>query len=706
MQSNSNIVAYMKIRAFILIFLLLPLTSFSKSIYVEDDVSFLRVFNKLGLPLPPGDWRIDWQNDFDFCNPNDRARCAGTDGRALVLSNQSPNESPFYAVVVRHTNRGVNNWSVGHCYSRNHHSFFDNHGTRESMTFNKCSLGEYFSPGRSLSSSHWWWAPLKAGTDLIKPLDESAVGFEIVLQDNGMPRYQINVLVKSKFKGVTFSNAQLEEWKSRYVDYLASRLFNKKLNSEFAGLSIKAGEIVEAPSPLEAYFASKVQHEQLTTLTQSSSFEDKEPKPHANFFDAEFWSSPVELDRQFTYSAIQRLGDDATHFIIDELTPIVAPASGNVVYLGQTKPDETGFVIHHGANVFSVISSKIPWNLRYGITLGDPVDRGQFLTSASFSQMAQSATVSWHLFRPKTKTKQFDEAWVRALFDSPALNTRFVSRTGTLIVRGADQLPSGAVLKLNDTVLKKEHLQDAALLVPEDTYSFYIIYGGLFKTTQISHLTTSSESTVVKNLRKSGDGQWVADERSDSSVRLESTQRIIKELLAEAGGGTAGKGVVAPEPMVAPSRNSSQEPTPSSRSNAVAKTPIPSDSPIKTQQDVPKPLPAQVSPDRTKNTLAAEKAKADKLAQEREQSKQLAAEKAAKAKANQQAAEKAKADRLVEEKRKAEQAAADKAKAQQIAQEKAKIKEKLDQLDSGQKKPKPKPDVSDLDDWLKNKSTK
>lgn len=213
----------------------------ASTIVAVDNFSSINLFRNVNMPLPPGDWKIEWENDFDFCNPENKTRCRA-DGRALILINKTQDESPFYALIVRHTKWPVRNWSAKHCYSRINNPYFDDHGTKENMLLNKCSRGWYrFGP--MFQSSHWWWSRIKDGTDKIIHPTGNTIQFEILLQNSGSPRYQIDLLISEKFNDEIFSTSQLVEWKSRYVDLLSHRLFGKKLDIQHLGLKLSGQNI-------------------------------------------------------------------------------------------------------------------------------------------------------------------------------------------------------------------------------------------------------------------------------------------------------------------------------------------------------------------------------------------------------------------------------------------------------------------------------
>jgi hypothetical protein len=104
--------------------LTLFVAGFGVSANANNFLTELKISSSETVPLPPGSWKLHWKNDFDFCRPENRAQCRDTDGRVLILTNQTPDNSPFQTIIVRHTNRRINNWNNNFCYSKTGNSFF------------------------------------------------------------------------------------------------------------------------------------------------------------------------------------------------------------------------------------------------------------------------------------------------------------------------------------------------------------------------------------------------------------------------------------------------------------------------------------------------------------------------------------------------------------------------------------------------------
>ena len=348
----------------------------------------------------------------------------------------------------------------------------------------------------------------------------------------------------------------------------------------------------------------------------------------------------------------------------------------------------------------------MPWNLRQGVTLGDTVERGQFLISGSLYPDKRESIVSWRLVRPIEKPNSIDSAWVKSLFQAPSINTRFISNLGSIrIYKG--QLPKDAELKINGEIVRVDLLDANALLLPAGYWPFNFVYGGFFKKNTESIVVSTVDHTVVKYFIKSSNGDIVVNDRLDRSLKLDSSKLIFADMnegrdMLESSNDTPNAQNIPPAKL---GSLKSSQPTADIKSNRSSqfnndnkKT---SSSNLPLQQKIQNNtdefgssegrLAAKPSINQTqseKNQAEKEAAKRSeqllleqkntekaKLAAARENSEKAAAEKAAKIQADKLAAEKVKAEKVRLEKEKSEKMAAEKAakiQADKLAVEKAK----------------------------------
>lgn len=195
------------------------------------------------FPLPPGQWKLEWKDDFDFCNP-ERSACNDGDGRAMTLRNYDAT-GLIHGIVIRHTNRAVRNWSTKFCYERKAVELHDFHGTQESWNLNKCSYGQAI--GRPLiRSDHWYWTRVRPG---LERFDWSKTYFlvQVVLQSSQKRRYQIDILIDRGSARELVGDPQLSAWKALYVDTLAESLFGAKAPTDLSVLALNATNVVGQP---------------------------------------------------------------------------------------------------------------------------------------------------------------------------------------------------------------------------------------------------------------------------------------------------------------------------------------------------------------------------------------------------------------------------------------------------------------------------
>jgi hypothetical protein len=206
----------------------------------------LRLSSREVLPLPPGSWKVAFKTDFNLCKPSDRARCRGTDGRALILQNLDP-ATPVRAIVIHHTNGTVRNWNTKFCYER-FSAYKDTHQTRENELTNKCSDG--WDMVNYPRGDHWWWEPLQPGFAELPPWRGFGVRFEVVLQEHNKRRFHVTLFVDRGGVGVTVPEKLLMTWKAAYVEALSAGLFR--------GVSLSNPEALAliAPQPYSELLAS------------------------------------------------------------------------------------------------------------------------------------------------------------------------------------------------------------------------------------------------------------------------------------------------------------------------------------------------------------------------------------------------------------------------------------------------------------------
>jgi hypothetical protein len=226
----------------------------------------LRLSSSEVLPLPPGSWKVAFKTDFNLCKPSDRARCRGTDGRAILLQNLDPS-MPVRAIVVRHTNRNVVNWRTSWCYDK-FSSYRDFHQTRDNDILNKCSHGYDTVLGYpfAMFRSDWWWDPLKPGFDELPPLQGFNVRFDILLQQNNKRRFQVELFVERGKVGSTIPDEVLMAWKAVYVEGLTAGLFR--------GVSTKDSDAYALSVPVSYSTASSENTEEKDTSTPGKMPED------------------------------------------------------------------------------------------------------------------------------------------------------------------------------------------------------------------------------------------------------------------------------------------------------------------------------------------------------------------------------------------------------------------------------------------------
>jgi hypothetical protein len=301
----------------------------------------------------------------------------------MILTNQAPESSPFQAIIIRHSNRNVNNWNAKDCYSKTANAYFDSHGTWESHLLNKCSFGNSMYGKGVFSSPSWWWSSIRQGTDKIPTSSTgNRTHLEVVLQSSGKRRYQFDIFMENEDGGTSISVEQVNAWKRRYVDALTASLFDGKPAAQMASLQLIDVPISSVSAAVSQNFDNPSgQHNALQKflMVAEPTFAELDLPP---FFSTNTWSSPIDVGRQLVMTPIKDLSSDDTVFILDNKVSVSSPANGRLVYKGEIQDVETSFVIDHGQGIFSIITLatlSLSWIVAASINdssgIGTPISR-------------------------------------------------------------------------------------------------------------------------------------------------------------------------------------------------------------------------------------------------------------------------------------------------------------------------------------------
>jgi hypothetical protein len=183
----------------------------------------VRVSDTEVVPLPPGDWHLNYKTELDLCAPTNHS--CKMSGRALVITNRATT-SAIRAVVIRHTNRRIANSRTDFCYKK-FSPYQDTHGTKQNQLLNLCSHGfrrnDYPRGGQS-----WWWLPIQKGLEnLEKPRVKRGglIHFEFLLQNVNQRRFYLDVWIESPADNPSLNFDTLMTWKKAYMEVLSSSVF-------------------------------------------------------------------------------------------------------------------------------------------------------------------------------------------------------------------------------------------------------------------------------------------------------------------------------------------------------------------------------------------------------------------------------------------------------------------------------------------------
>ncbi len=218
--------------------LIFSLPAYSQKVIEDSEgVSYLSISSRDNILLPKGKWEIKWVGNIDFCRPENRAQCRGTQGKAVALQNNEKN-NPVYSLLVRYTSSVISNWPGGICYTRST-LFTDFHETRANDLRNKCSSGWYITDPNQIHRG-WWWDMVKDGYSSLELKKQKQVMLEVMVQQNNKRRVHMDILSLDGL-AVKYDNGSGEEtleidrqvimdWKNKYVEIMGKKIFHNKID--------------------------------------------------------------------------------------------------------------------------------------------------------------------------------------------------------------------------------------------------------------------------------------------------------------------------------------------------------------------------------------------------------------------------------------------------------------------------------------------
>ncbi|MDO8767732.1 MAG: caspase family protein [Burkholderiaceae bacterium] len=243
------------------------------------------------------------------------------------------------------------------------------------------------------------------------------------------------------------------------------------------------------------------------------------------------WSWPAEFENQVIYIARSTGGDASSTILMKPLTPIVSPSDGIVLFSGSINEFEVGIVLAHSEGLFSVISSRYPWESSAANPLtGSAVIKGQTLAITKGGSL--EIPVKWTLLRVQddrlTRIRNLDQFTdssqanqvgfasraevLKSIFSGKEIDTKRLMNVGPVqfMVDKKISPKDGTVINLNKTEIPLSHLINDELLLTAGLHDIEIISGRIFKTKQTSTFDAVLGGTSMVSIEATRDRDVVA----------------------------------------------------------------------------------------------------------------------------------------------------------------------------------------------------
>lgn len=275
---------------------------------------------------------------------------------------------------------------------------------------------------------------------------------------------------------------------------------------------------------------------------------------------AQGWGLPITVDANGMVTTLKGTGDQAgLNLVLNANDLVTAPADGTLIYKGGFGSFQTGFILHHVDGLISLIYNTFEWEGTADIEVGQPVKKGQRLSTMRAGGPAQfKRLMNWDVhqlqaddfleLQKKLSHAQLNNSQMAHISET----VKWLQTTKQIDIKSALQLGSFELAKdfeLNKDVnaFTVQRLQNStsspiswqyAYLMPAGEYTFNITSGNFFKTErQIKTFMTGGDALThyVKKL-PNGDFVFGKHDVTTSAVtalaRATAAAQIIEVALA------------------------------------------------------------------------------------------------------------------------------------------------------------------------------
>jgi hypothetical protein len=262
---------------------------------------------------------------------------------------------------------------------------------------------------------------------------------------------------------------------------------------------------------------------------------------------AQGWGMPIKVDANGMVPTLKGTGDQAgLHLVLNANDLITAPADGTLIYKGGFGSFQTGFILHHVDGLISLIYNTFEWEGTADIEVGQPVKKGQRLSTMRAGGPAQfKRLLNWDVYQlqaddflelqKKLSHAQLNHSQMAHISET----VKWLQTTKQIDIKSALQLGSFELAKdfeLNKDVnaFTVQRLQNStsspiswqyAYLMPAGEYTFKITSGNFFKTErQIKTFMTAGDA-LTHYVKKLPNGDFVFGKHDVTTSAVNSLAR-------------------------------------------------------------------------------------------------------------------------------------------------------------------------------------
>ena len=348
---------------------------------------------------------------------------------------------------------------------------------------------------------------------------------------------------------------------------------------------------------------------------------------------AQGWGLPTSFDVNGMATTLKGTGDQTSlHLYLNEYAAVTAPADGTLIFKGSFGFFQTGFILHHGDGLISLIYNQFEWEKTADIEVGKTIRKGQLLsTMRTGGPRWNKRMLSWHVNQLNAEeilelNKKLSNVQLKnSQMEDISETIKWVQTKKPIDIKSALQLGSFELAKdfeFNKDInaFTVQRIQNSitapinweyAYLMPAGEYTFKITSGLFFKTEQRINTFLTAGDVLTHYVKKLPNGDFVFGKHDVTTSAVNSLARapVPAQVIEVSAATNSSQG-----PITAPLKPSA---------DAVTQTPPPQVTQPVTPPSVALPLATPQEDDRIQKAQAEAQALRQEVARQRLMLEQL-----------------------------------------------------------------------------------